>query len=233
MSETGNRTSAFQIGIAGAIVTVTGILLSGPLAILVVSLIQAQPPWQSPDVFVEHFHRVQVLPFYFGFLLISGSLLMITALHQLSEDRGRTLVGLIFTSIAAGLIFFNYLVQTTVVPALVSEYNTALGPIISLLSMSNPKSLSWAIEMWGYGFLGLGTWLCAGFFADHGVERVAKLLFVANGVLSMIGALWTSWDLGWVLAPAGLAAFGVWNLLYLGLAIALYVVLRRRESASA
>ena len=231
MPKPANQHSAYRIGIAGAILTFTGILLSGPLAILLVSLIRAQPAWQGPEQFVANYHRVQALPFYFGFLLISGSVLMIAAIHRLSEDRGDTLVALVFTAIAAGLIFFNYLIQTTVLPALVRAYTPSLGPIIGIFSMSNPLSIPWAIEMWGYGFLGIGTWLCAGYFSPQGVEGIARYLFIVNGVLSVMGALWTSWDLGWVLSPAGLIVFGIWNLLYLALSAVVYLVFRRRQAA--
>jgi hypothetical protein len=226
------KSSDVRIGMTGAIMTTVGTLLSGPLSILVISLVKTQPEWVDPSVFVENYHRIQSLTFYFGFLLIAGSILMLVSIYQLSEDKGSPLVGLVFTAIAAGLIFFNYLTQTTFIPALVAEYTPAAAPIIAALSMSNPTSIAWAIEMWGYGFPGIGTWLAAGFFSGPGVERTAKFVFILNGVLSVIGALWTALDLGWVLSVAGLIAFGLWNLLYVVLAIVFLLVLRRRQIGS-
>jgi len=62
------------------------------------------------------------------------------------------------------------------------------------------------------------------------VEGTAKSVLILNGVLSVIGAFWTAFDLGWVLSVAGLIAFGLWNLLYVVLAIVFLLVLRRRQS---
>jgi hypothetical protein len=231
LSEISPKASGHRLGKTGAILTIVGTLLSGPISILVVSLVQAQPPWESAGVFVENFHRIQTLPFYLGFLLIIGSILIIASIYQMAVEKSRPLLGLIFTSIAGGLIFFNYLIQTTVIPVLVKSYSPEFDPIISTLSMSNPESIPWAIEMWGYGFLGLGTWLTAGFFTNQGIEKVTRILFIANGVLSIIGALWTSFDLGWVLSTAGLISFGGWNLLYIILALLYYFVLKGRQTA--
>ena len=98
------------------------------------------------------------------------------------------------------------------------------------IGQSQRSMITWAIEMWGYGFLGLGTWLTAGFFFDQGIERLTKFLFILNGVLSVIGAIWTSFDLRWVLSVAGLIAFGIWNLLYLVLALAFFLTLKGRQT---
>ena len=39
---------AYRIGILGAILSATGILTSGPLAVLVVALVRPQPLWNGP-----------------------------------------------------------------------------------------------------------------------------------------------------------------------------------------
>lgn len=226
-----NKTPAYRIGIIGTLLTFVGTILSGPVALLLVSVIQAQPSWENVDVFVKHYHPIQSLTFYFGMILISGSLLMMVAIYQLSNEKTYTLVGLIFTAIATGLIFFNYFTQMTVIPALVENFSTDKSLAISILTMANPYAITWSIEMWGYGFLGVGTWLAAGFFTNQGIEKVAKITFILNGVLSLIGAFWTSFDLGWVLSIAGLVSFGLWNVLYAVLAAVLYAVLRRRQTA--
>jgi hypothetical protein len=223
--------SALRLGLLGAILTVVGTLLSGPFAVLLVAAIQPQPAWESPQVLVANYHRIQSLPFYFGILLMSGSLMMIGSVYLLAVDKGTPLLALLFTSIAAGLIFLNYLTQATFIPALAESYNPALDPVITALSMVNPHSIAWALEMWGYGFLGMGTWLAAGFFANQGIERAAKILFVLNGVLSVIGTLWTSFDLGWVLSTAGLVSYGAWNLLYVILAVVFYIALNKRRTS--
>lgn len=83
--------------------------------------------------------------------------------------------------------------------------------------------------MWEYGFISLGSWFADVFFSSEGLESAAKYLFIANGVVSILGDLWTSVDLGWVLTPAGIAAFVIWNFLYLVMIILVIVVLHKRQ----
>jgi len=217
---------AYRIGKLGAILSAIGILTSGPLAVLVVALVHPQPPWDGPTLFIESFHRIQTLPFYFGFLLATGSILMLVSVCLLSKWRASALTALIFMSIGAAFVILNYVTQTTFVPAFVKAYSPELGPVIAMLSMSNPSSLSWAVEMWGYGFMGLGTWVASGFFGTSRLERIAKSLFKLNGVASVFGALMASINLVGVFSTAGLVGYGIWNLLYLALAVTFYRVLQ-------
>jgi hypothetical protein len=229
MSEISAQTDAYRIGKLGAILAAIGILTSGPLALPVVALVQTQPPWENSELFVENFHRIQTLPFFFGYLLLGGSVLMLVSVYLLSSRRAAALAALIFMSIGAAFAFFNYVVQTVFVPAIVTIYASELDPIISMFSMSNPIALSWAIEMWAYGFMGLGTWLAAGFFGDKPLEKTARALFILNGVVSVLGTLAITVDLSGVFSIYGLIGYGAWNVLFLILAVVFYRVLQRRR----
>jgi hypothetical protein len=96
--------------------------------------------------------------------------------------------------------------------------------------MANPRSLAWAIEMWAYGFIGLGTWLAANSFGGNRLERFARFLFISNGAISILGALAISVDLSGVFSVVGLVGYGVWNVLYGALAVVFYLVIRKRRS---
>jgi len=224
-----HQNGAYGLGLAAAIITICGTLFSGPLAFLAVSAIQPQPEWGGPQVYVDNFHPIQSITFYFGFLLVCGSVLMIAYIYYTSQDF-RTLLALIFTSIACGLISFNYFTEATFIPALVRNYTPAQDAILTTFAVTNPYSLFWVIEMWGYGFLGLGTLFAAGFFTTRGLEGVTRVLFLANGVVSLAGALYTSIRLEWVLSVAGLVSYGLWNILYLALAVLFLLVVRRRQA---
>jgi len=229
MVETSRHSDAYKIGMLGAVLSAIGILTSGPLAVLVVALVQPQPLWDGPDLFVDNFHRIQTLPFYFGFLLAMGSIMMLVSVYLLSKKRATALTALIFMSIGAAFVIFNYVTQTTFIPAVVKTYTAELGSVLTTLSMSNPSSLPWALEMWGYGLIGLGTWLAAGFFGTSRLEKIAKALFILNGIVSVFGAVIASIDLAGVFSIAGLIGYGVWNVLYLALAITFYRVLQKRR----
>ncbi|MDH3459013.1 MAG: hypothetical protein OER90_19405 [Gemmatimonadota bacterium] len=220
---------AYSIGTLGAILSAIGILTSGPLALPVVALVHPQPLWDSPELFVENFHRIQTVPFFFAYLLAAGGILMLVSVYLLSKERAASLAALIFMSIGAAFAFLNYVAQTTFIPAIVNNYTTEFNPIISIFSMSNPIALSWAIEMWGYGFMGLGTWLAAGFFGASPLERAARVLFILNGIVSVLGALATAIDLSGVFSIFGLVGYGAWNVLYLALAVVFYRVLQKRR----
>jgi hypothetical protein len=229
MVEESRHSDAYRIGMLGAVLSAIGILTSGPLAVLVVALVQPQPLWDGPGLFVDSFHRIQTLPFYFGFLLAMGSIMMLVSVYLLSKKRATALTALIFMSIGAAFVIFNYVTQTTFIPAVVKTYTAELGSVLTTLSMSNPSSLPWALEMWGYGLIGLGTWLAAGFFGTSRLEKIAQALFILNGIVSVFGAVIASIDLAGVFSIAGLIGYGVWNVLYLALAITFYRVLQKRR----
>ena len=132
-------------------------------------------------------------------------------------------------SIGSAFAIANYVAQTTYIPAIVDGYTPELAPIVEAFSMTNPSSLVWSLEMWGYGFMGLGTWLAAAFFNTTRLERIAKALFILNGVVSVLGAVVISIDLSGVFSIAGLLGYGIWNVIYLALAVVFYIVLQKRK----
>jgi hypothetical protein len=203
--------------VAGAAVTLGGIVLSGPVSLALVRL-HPQPAWSGPDAFARAFHPIQTIPYFTGFLLVGGAVYLIAALQGLARAavRARATAALGFAAAFAALIIFNYIVQTTFVPALVHDPSPDTAPFITAFSLSNPSALGWAIEMWGYAVLGVATWLVAPVLSDYGrLGRVAAALFVANGPVSIVGAVWTALRPGWVMSPAGLAMFAGWNMLVL------------------
>lgn len=155
---------------------------------------------------------------------------MIAAIYFLNDKSIKSLLALIFTTIACGLISFNYFTKATLIPTLIHDYMGALDPIITLFAVTNPPSLFWVIEMRGYGFLGLGTLFASGFFSSHGLEKATKILFITNGFVSLGGALYTSTRLEWVLSKTELASYALWNVLHLFLAIFFLIVILKRRT---
>jgi hypothetical protein len=183
-------------------------------------------------VFAEHYHIVQDVPFYFGFLLIGG-MLMLMAGHYLSaknepeNTRFYTLLALSATAVFAALIFFNYVCQTTFVRHLALHYQPEYDTMIATFSMVNPMSLCWGIEMWGYGILGVATWLLAVFYQNK--NRLVYWLLIGNGVMSLAGVAGTVLDVSWLLTAGGLAAYFLWNLLMVVLVLAVYLFWKKQH----
>jgi hypothetical protein len=221
---------ANRIGFYGALTAAFGVLGSGPVALLVVAQLHPQPPWLGPEMFARHYHGLQVLPYALGFLLVMGFVALLASLHALASParRARSAFALLCATVFATLVCFNYAVQTTFVPTLVHNYDSANAALLSSLTMSNPESLGWALEMWGYAFLGLATWLAAGFFTGPGLERAVRWSFVANGPISILAACWTAFRPGWEATDAGLLGFALWNVLAFAMATFAVLVFRAR-----
>ena len=226
------RTGAW--GAAGALL---GVVLSGPLALLVVRAMHPQPAWQDAEIFARHYHPIQSLPYLGGIVLVGSLVVMMASIPGIAgpAHRALTSAALAFTAAFAALITLNYAIQSTFIPALVQPFDDRNSQVIATLSMSNPKSLAWAIEMWGWGLFGLATGLAAPVFFDTPLERAVAALFITNCALSVAGALLAAIRPGWVMTPGGLVSFALWNLLLavaLGLALTAFLVRARRLEAS-
>jgi hypothetical protein len=234
--QTNARTAgALRAGIWGAALTVAGILLSGPIGLLAVMALSPSPAWVDAAGYAQHFHPLQTAPFFGGFFLVGGYVVLIAALYQLAEEQHKAyaLAAVMFTAAFATLIFFNYINQTTFIPALAQDYQPAYDAAVSTFSLANPLSLCWAIEMWGYALLGVATWLTAPIFNRSRVEKITAGLMIANGVVSIVGGFVTAWSLGWVLTTPGVISYVGWNILVLALSIFVMLSLRQRQALAA
>lgn len=219
---------AYRFGVRGAWLTLLGIALSGPLAVACVAASHPQPPWRDALTFARHHHPIQLAPYLGGLLLVAGLVMLLaSAFATMREERpARAAAGLVSTAVFAALIAFNYVLQVAFVPALARPFEATNAALLAAFSMTNPRSLAWAVEMWGWAALGVATWLAAPAFARSALDRAAAGLFVANGWLSVAGALWTVARPGWVMEPAGLIAFALWNALLTALALLALLALR-------
>ena len=139
------------------------------------------------DVFIDNFSPIQVMPYAFGFLLVLGFLLFFASLLNVGNDRQRPLevMGIILAAVYGSLIIFNYIIQVAYVPNALDQNKV----VLSFLAMANPKSLPWAIEMFGYGILGLATLVVAPLFSSRGLQRIIRWLLILNGIVSVGGAV--------------------------------------------
>ncbi len=200
---------------------IISILASGPLGVLLVGLIQPQPEWSGAGIFINNFHVIQSLPYFLGFGLVIGSILLIAFLYKAAkpEEQGVMLPALVFITIYASLVSFNYILQTTYVPALVAGGADGASILISALSMANPNSLAWAIEMYGYMFLGLAFLWLYPYFRKGRFSRSIFFLLIANVTMGVLGAFISSYQLDWVMSRPGMISFIAWNIVFAALII--------------
>jgi hypothetical protein len=190
---------------------IAGALLSGPVG-LIPTLIEPQPVWTDAARFIEHFRPWHQIPYWFGFVLIAGWVALNARLAAIAPEalRTRALVGVIATAAFATMITTNYVLQIAFVPTAVRSNDAA----VAYFTMSNPTAVAWMIEMFGYGALGVASWVTAEIFPGSGSHRRWIVwLMVAQGVAGLGGAIATGVDVRWVLTWPGLAAYIGWNIL--------------------
>lgn len=219
------RRHATQLGLLSAWTLMVGVLLSGPLTVLWVSRVVPQPvEWEGIATYARAFHPLQLLTFGFGFLIVLGALGLLTSQHVLADPSRRvfSLLALVMGAVFASIISTNYMFQLAVLRA-----NVAAGQLdgMQLFAFNNPDSMAMALEMLGYGFLGLSTWALAPLFGRRGLDGWIRWLGIANGVVSVLGtALQATVGLRGIV---GLVCYAAWNVLFAALCV-LYVLHARR-----
>jgi len=211
------------IGRLGALGVMAGIILSGPLAIVIVEALAPQPPWSGAAIFIAHWSPLQVAPYVAGLLLVGSSVALIVGAAMMArpDRRAHALMALVLAAVFATMIVVNYTLQLALVPELVRASEPRHHALIELTSMGNPTSLAWALEMIGYGALGVATWIAAPIMRDLGLHWAGRA-FVLNGVTSVGGAVWTVLGPGWEMTTLGLVVFSAWNVvLFAAAALAL------------
>ncbi len=196
---------------ASAAIILSGIVLSGPVAVGLVDVFAPQPAWQDVGTYARHYSWLQSLPYLFGFLIVGGFVLLMSALNGTGREPLRPLevTAVTLTGIFASLVFLNYVLQTTFVP----QWLSTVDPMVGVFTMANPRSLGWALELYGYGILGIATAFVTPLFDAHGRQGVIKTLLWANCLVSVVSAGLLPVIPGWVLTPAGIIAGTLWNLL--------------------
>ena len=206
-----------KFGRMAVYLNIFGIIFSGLVFPVLSTLLHPQPRWQNPELFIQSFHPLQTATFFCGYFLVIGSLLTFVALYFTSNQSKKiwALSALAINVVFTAVVFLNYIIQTTYVPYLAANNPPETAAVLAVFSMANPGSFAWALEMYGWGGIGLSFIFMAFIFENSKTERTLKILFLANGICSVASALMTSIDMNWLFSPAGFAALIIWNLLVL------------------
>lgn len=204
-----------QFGTIAVYVNMAGILLSGLVFPILSLIFRPQPTWQGAELFIKSFSSLQTMTFFFGYFLVIGSLLTFVSLYLLSGKKVRvwSLSALAINIVFTAVVFLNYIIQTTYVPYLAMNNPPETASVLASFSMANPGSFAWALEMYGWGGIGLSFIFMSFIFRKERYGKLLKILFLLNGICSVISALVTSIDMNWLFTPAGLTALVIWNLL--------------------
>jgi hypothetical protein len=207
----------FRFGIKAVYMNIFGIVFSGLVFPLLTMLVCPQPLWKDADLFVHSYNPLQTATFFCGYFLVIGSLLTFIVLYLSAsqEKKVRALSALAVNVVFTAIVFLNYIIQTTYVPYLAVNNPPETDFVLAVLTMANPGSLAWALEMYGWGGIGLSFVFMAFIFEKGKYQSALKKLFLVNGICSVASAIMTSIDMNWLFSTAGLVALVVWNLLVL------------------
>jgi len=220
-----------RFGIVAVYLNIFGIIFSG-LVFPVLSIVFCpQPEWQSVDLFVKSFHPLQTATYFCGFFLVFGSLLTFVVLFLAAETERKVwaLSALAINILFTAIVFLNYIIQTTYVPYLAMNNPPETASVLAVFTMANPGSFAWALEMYGWGGIGLSFIFMAWIFGNEKFGMILKILFLVNGICSFASAVMTSVDMKWLFSPGGFVALVVWNLLVLVIDIYLLKYFRTME----
>jgi hypothetical protein len=155
-------------------------------------------------------------------VLGSAFLVLVVSVHQIAAPDRKvwSQAALAFATIYAALISIVYFVQLTfVMPRL------ARGAVddIQVFLFVPFDSFLYAVDILGYSFMSLATLFLAMVFTGGGVQRVARLFLIANGLLLPFIALQL------FLHPLIYVA-ALWGVTFPGAAWSLAIVFRRQRA---
>lgn len=167
------------------------------------------PDWKGIQSYASSFNSLQMIPVIPPIAFALTNVIVMVSLHyHVSEDkRIFTLLGIAFAAIYATIICSNAYMQLFVV-----RLNILQGQLegLALLAMPNLRSVFFALEALGYGFLGVATLAVSPAFTGGKLVSWIRGLFVVNGIIGIYGVIIAPLD-NPVLILAGL---GLWNLVF-------------------
>ena len=224
---TENR-SRNKLVVVSAWTVLAGAMLSGPVGTGLLVIFAPQPAWRDAATFILNYRPVQSIPFLLGFVLMFGSCLLTAASARLVKkeaDKVLASLALVAVGVYPALIALNYVAQTAYVPMLVK----ANQEIVGYFTMTNPASICWGVEMFGYLFQGFAFWLVAPAFEGGKFARTVRFLLFVNLLMSVAGAVAAVVDIAWAMTPFGLVMFVAWNLVVAALMV--FIILNSGQAA--
>jgi hypothetical protein len=112
----------------------------------------------------------------------SSFLVLMVSIHQLSSPERRiwSHTAVAFATVYTVLISINYYVQLTwVMPRLATGRIQGIEPFL----FKPFDSFLYAVDILGYSFMSVATLFAAKVFTGKGIERMARVFLIANGLL--------------------------------------------------
>lgn len=154
----------------------------------------------------------------------SSFLVLMVSVHEVtpSDRRIWSHVAVVFATAYTVLISINYFVQLTwVAPRIVAGRTQGIEPFL----FTPFDSFLYAVDILGYSFMSVATLFAAMVFPGRGVNRIARVFLIANGLLLPFIALQMYFHaLIWIAA--------LWAVTFPGATWSLAILFRRARCSS-
>lgn len=217
-----------------ALIALIGFIAAGPFSYIICKWLYPQPRWISGDIYAKKYHAVQHLPYYLGFFMLIG-FLMLFGVHYLNskEMKSRVRVGVLvafgLSVVYAMIMMAIYIIQISFVRNMALEYSPMDESVFALFNLHNPKSITWHFQIWSNAVLGVATWFMAAYYRSS--NGVLRQLLIVNGILSLLTAACTVFDKHLLFTEIGTTAQILWNALIVVILIMIYQQSQRPASA--
>lgn len=170
-------------------------------------------PWRGVEAFAASYHQGVVLATILPSLLLAPTFLVLTAYIHTYAAAGRklwSLIGAAFAAVYAAIVGLNYFAQLTVI-----RWQLLRGEVagLSMLVMGNPASFFWALEVLGYGFMGMAGVFSALALPKGRLERWVRGLFIASALMELPGTVIYVVTAN-AFHPLILASLGLWGVAF-------------------
>jgi hypothetical protein len=179
----GNNTSN-QIGFWAAILS-TVFLAAFAVAFTVTGIaFPSVVEWGGIDAYAANYHDTLMLLLMFPVFLLPFALVTMMAClhHNAPEDKKiLSLLALVFTLIYATQISYNYYIQLTAV-----RLSIMSGELegLAIHAFFNPHSITFNLELLGYGMLSIGMIFAAFLFRGGRINTTIFWILLVNGILN-------------------------------------------------
>ncbi len=167
------------------------------------------PGWTDIQSYAKSFSTLQLLPVIPCVIFALAVIVLMVSLHYyLPEDkRIYSLIAIALTIIYVTIISINAYLQLFVV-----RLNLLQGQLegLAILAMPNTRSVFFALEAIGYGFLSAAGLAISPVFTGGRLAQWIRGLFIVNGVLGIYGVVIAPFDRPMLI----MAGLGGWMLLF-------------------
>lgn len=176
-----------SLGFWSSIIFTVLLIIINILYVIMLSTVNPSE-WQGVKSYASSFKIIEFFPVVAGLLMLPFTILTMVSIHFALNEKTKiwSIIGVIFCIMFATITGIAYFTQIAVVlPSLIKGNYDGLEQLV----FANNNSLMWALNYFGWGFLGLSTLFMSFVFNKDKLQTWVKRLFFLYGIFSSIALL--------------------------------------------